>query len=364
MTGMPEGGTAAGKAPEDPFTGGFFALETPVPETLAPDSRGGLPALWGLDDTTPARDSAGAIFAALVRTLRPPRLWLPGWLCAPFAAGLPQDRIRLYRLTPALAPDTASLAALAPGDLLLAVNPFGQTPGPAWAAFVDAHPDTFFVEDCAQSLATGRAPWGDWQLFSPRKLMGVPEGGFLVPRTARARAITLPPAALPPDPARSAARRAPMQLRRDRPADNTLWHPLHQQAEAMGDNADRAIDPAALALLARINPAPMIAARKANAARLAAALPPALQPLPRDPAAAPFGLPLLLPRRDALLPALYRAGIFPAVHWRDILSPPAWEDDHIRAATIVTLPCDHRYGPARMDHLATALLSLVAKDVP
>ncbi len=356
-TGMPEGSVASEKTPDDPFIGGFFALETP-----APDRSGGLAALWGLDDTTPARDSAGAVFAALVRALRPPRLWLPGWLCAPFAVGLPGDRIRLYRVTPALAPDTASLGDLAPGDLLLAVNPFGQTPGPAWAAFVAAHPDTFFVEDCAQSLATGRAPWGDWQLFSPRKLMGVPEGGFLVPRTARARAITLPPAALPPDPGRSAARRAAMQLRRDRPADNALWHPLNQAAEAMGDNADRAIDPAVPAMLARIDPAPMIAARRANAARLAASLPARLQPLPPDPAAAPFGLPLLLPGRDTLLPALHAAGLFPAVHWRDILSPPTWEDDHARAATIVTLPCDHRYGPARMDRLAQTLLSLLAKD--
>jgi hypothetical protein len=357
MTGMPEGSTASEIALDDPFIGGFFALETP-----APDSRGGLPALWGLDDTTPARDSAGAVFAALVRALGPPRIWLPGWLCAPFAAGLPADRICLYRVTPTLAPDTASLGDLAPGDLLLAVNPFGQTPGPDWATFVAAHPDTFFVEDCAQSLATGGAPWGDWQLYSPRKLMGVPEGGFLVPRTARARAITLPPATLPPDPERCAARLAPRQLRRDHPTDNGLWHPLYQQAESLGDNADRAIDPAAHGLLARIDPAPMIAARQRNAARLAAALPPALQLLPRDPAAAPFGLPLLLPRRDAILARLHRAGIFPAVHWRDILSPPTWEDDHARAASIVTLPCDHRYGPAQMDRLATTLLSLLPKD--
>jgi hypothetical protein len=356
---MPEGGTASERTPEDddPFIGGFFALET-----LSSAGTDSFAALWGLDDTTPARDSAGAVFAALVRRLDPPRIWLPGWLCAPFTLGLPQDRLRLYRVTHTLAPDTASLSDLAPGDLLLAVNPYGQTPGPAWAAFVAAHPDTFLVEDCAQTLATGRAPWGDWQLYSPRKLMGVPEGGFLVPRTARARAITLPPATLAPDPARSAARLAPLQLRRDRPADNALWHPLYQLAESLGDNADRAIDPAARAMFARIDPAPMIAARQRNAARLAAALPPALQPLPRDPAAAPFGLPLLLPRRDTLLPALHRGGIFPAIHWRDILSPPTWEDDHARAASIVTLPCDHRYGPAQMDRLATTLLSLLAKD--
>jgi dTDP-4-amino-4,6-dideoxygalactose transaminase len=343
---------------DTPLIGGFFPLE---PAT-APAPRAAFPGA----DPQLARDSAGAAFGALVRLLDPPRIWLPGWLCAPFAMGLPADRLRLYRVTPDLAPDTASLAALGPGDLLLAVNHFGRAPGPAWTAFVAAHPDVFFVEDCAQALDTGTSPWGDWRLYSPRKLMGVPEGGFLLPRTPRARA--LPPPAIPADPARSAARRAPMALRRDHPGDNALWRPLHQQAEALADNADRAMDATAFATLAQIDTAPMIAARRANAARLFHRLPSGAAPLYdlTDPPFAPFGLPVLLPpaRRDAILAHLHAQGIFAAVHWRDILSPPDWAEDHARAAAIVTLPCDHRYGPADMDRVATALARALQEETP
>lgn len=342
-----------------PLIGGFFALE-PASATPSPIFPGADPRL--------ARDSAGAAFGALVRLLDPPRIWLPGWLCSPFAYRLPANRLRLYRVTPDLAPDTTSLTALGPGDLLLAVDHFGRAPGPGWAAFVATNPETFFVEDCVQALDTGAAPWGDWRLYSPRKLMGLPEGGFLIPQTPRARAIALPPAAIPPDPARSAARRAPMALRRDHPGDNALWHPLHQQAEALADNADRAMDPAALALMAQLDPAPMIAARRANAARLARRLPDGARPLYdlTDPPFAPFGVPVLLPpaRRDAILARLHAQGLFPAVHWRDILSPPDWAEDHARAASIVTLPCDHRYGPADMDRLAAALARALQEETP
>ncbi len=354
LTGI-DGSETQGKA----LIGGFFALETP----RSPPA-GGVLALWGADPRL-ARDSAGSAFGALARALAPARIWLPGWLCRPFAEGLPGDRLRLYRVTPALAPDIASLSDLAAGDLLLAVDHFGRAPGPAWTAFVAARPEVHFVEDCAQALDPGTPPWGDWRLYSPRKLMGVPEGGLIVPVSPRARALSAP--ALPPEPARSAARAAPMRLRRDHPARNALWHPLHQSAEAMGDNADRAIDPAALALLATIDPAPMIAARKRNFTRLAAALPPGARPLwpgLTDPPFAPFGLPVLLPpaRRDAILAGLHAQGIFPAVHWREILSPQDWAEDHARAAAIVTLPCDHRYRAGEMDRIATALASLLAGE--
>ena len=103
LTGIDES-QAEGKT----LIGGFFALETaanPPAESVL--------ALWGADPRL-ARDSAGAAFGALARALAPARIWLPGWLCRPFAEGLPGDRLRLYRVTPALAPDIASLADLAP----------------------------------------------------------------------------------------------------------------------------------------------------------------------------------------------------------------------------------------------------------
>jgi dTDP-4-amino-4,6-dideoxygalactose transaminase len=214
------------------------------------------------------------------------------------------------------------------------------------------------VEDGAQCLDSGQPAWGDWRLFSPRKLFGVPEGGLLVPLSDSARSAGLTGPAKPSDPALSDQRRRPMDLRRKHPQDNALWHPAHQAVEAMGEVSDRAMDPAALALLTSLDPMPMIAARRANFAILAQHLA-NFAVLPEGaPEFAPFGFPVRLPAqsRDQVLQQLHAQGIFPAVHWRDIAAPLSFAADHARAATLATLPCDHRYGRPEMERVADAFL--------
>lgn len=332
-------------SPDDPaLIGGAFGLEPPGP--------GGLADLWRLDPAL-AWENASSALAALVAQRAPGAVWLPGYLCAHMAAAVPAARRRFFPLTADLAPDTAALAALAPGDLVLAVNYFGRAPGAPWRAFVAAHPQVSFVEDCAQALDPATPPWGDWRLYSPRKLMGVPEGGLLVPVSARAGMLSGP--RLPHDPAGAARRRRPMALRAAEPANNALWHPLFQAAENAGTVSARAMDPAALVVLAGVDPAPMIAARRANFARLHGRL--ADHALLMGPGAgfAPFGFPVLVPpaRRDAVLGRLHAAGIFAAIHWRDLAAPAGMTAEHALAARLITLPCDHRYGPAEMDRIAT-----------
>lgn len=328
-------------SPDTALIGGAFGLEPP--------GTGGLADLWRLDPAL-AWENATSALAALVAQLRPGAVWLPGYLCAHMAAAVPPARRRFFPLTADLAPDTAALTALAPGDLVLAVNYFGRAPGAGWRAFVAAHPQVSFVEDCAQALDPTAPAWGDWRLYSPRKLMGVPEGGLLVPVSDRARAIEGP--RLPADPQGAAQRRLPMQLRAREPLANALWHPLFQAAEQAGEISDRAMDPAALEGLAGIDPGPMIAARRANFARLDARL--AAHGLLTGPGDgfAPFGYPVLVPsaRRDAVLGRLHGGGIFAAVHWRELAAAAG----QALAARMITLPCDHRYGPAEMDRIADA----------
>ena len=333
--------------------GGFFGLALPG----APKQVGrGLAEAWGVAGTRHAWSNATSAFAALVTHLRPGAVWLPGYICADFVAAVPQDKRRFFPLRHDLAPDIAALEGLlCPGDMLLAVDMFGRAPGKEWRDFVAAHREVTFVEDCAQALDIP-CPWGDWRLFSPRKLLGIPEGGLLAPVSARARSqvMDLPGPVEAPDAARVMERLAPALTRLGLPESNDLWHPMHQAAEAREEVTGHAMSVLARALLAVQDSMRIAAARRRNFRHLAARLTPQAAFSESDPAFVPFGFPVLLPPedRDRVRAHLHARRIFPAVHWTHIAAPPSFINDHLRARSLLTLPCDHRYDLEDMDRLA------------
>lgn len=332
--------------------GGFFGL--------ASAGAGDLVAHWGAE-AAPGWVNATSALAALVAHLRPGAVWLPGYICAELVAAAGPCPLRFFPLGADMAPDGAALEGrLAPGDLVLAANMFGRAPGAAWRAFVTAHPQVTFVEDCAQALDTGGPAWGDWRLYSPRKLVGVPEGGILVPVSGRAegQADGLGPKE-PADAHGYARRLAPMAARAQAPETPGQWHALHRAAEASQAVSDQAMSDAAWRLLATLEPAPMIAARKRNFAALARVLGDHAALPETDPAFAPMGFPVRVAAeaRAQVLAHLHGAGVFAAVHWRDIPAPPDFAADHARAASLITLPCDHRYGDAQMERVAETFLA-------
>ena len=325
--------------------GGFFGSEVP--------GAGGLADLWQLDPGL-CWENLSSAFAALIGHLNPGTVWMPGYLCRHMAAAVRPDQRRYFPLTAALEPELTAFDALQDGDLVLAVSYFGRPLGSDWRQAVAARPGVWFAEDCAQSLDTEAAPWSDWRLYSPRKLMGVAEGGVLVPVSDRAKAARMVGPSLPADPQRVEQRLQPMRLRQARPMDNALWHPLHQAAETAGMVSDRAMDPEAQALFATLDPAPMIAARRANFARLALHLVDHAVIMDPKPSFAPFGFPVRLSggQRDRVLERMHKQGVYPAVHWREIAAPVSFADDHLRSTELATLPCDHRYDLLDMDRLA------------
>lgn len=339
--------------------GGFFGLERPGPGAPATD----LLTHWQAS-AAPAWVNATSALAALVAALRPQRVWLPGYLCTELVAAVPPPARRFFALRDDLEPDIAALEGrLAPGDLLLAVNMFGRAPGADWRGFVAAHPGVSFVEDCAQALDTGAPAWGDWRLYSPRKLVGVPEGGILVAVSGRARAMAPqvhPDMGLRADDGPGCrARLAPLLARQAAPHDNAAWPGLHRAAEASHRIGPAPISGFARDLLTRLDPAPMSAARKRNYAHLSRllgdhALRPEAAP---EFAASGFAVQVPAARRAAVLAQLHGAGIFAAVHWRAIPAPAAFGADHARAAGLISLPCDHRYGPGEMEAVAEIFLA-------
>ena len=326
-----------------PPLGGFFGLELP-------ETGGGLLAHWGAARGLAFANATSAL-AALVRAQAPGRVWFPGYVCAEFAEAAPEAARRFYAVGEDLGPEVATLQP-GPGDLVVGVNYFGRASA-GWRGLVAAHPQVTFVEDCAQALDTGQGAWGQWRLYSPRKLAGIPDGGLLVPVGDAA----LPPAPVAPPVAAVQAALAAKLARMEHPMDNALWHPMNQTQEAAHAVSGQAMSELSRRLLGLVDVAAVSERRHANYRVLARALGRWAVLGEDDPGFVPFGFPVRLEqgRRDAVAQALYAQGIFPAVHWRDLPGVPSARD-RARADTWLTLPCDQRWSEEDMARMARAFV--------
>lgn len=344
----------ASRTPRPTPIGGFFGIELPTAIGAA-----SVRARWQLPGPQAAFATARSAFKGLLDALTSGSVFVPAYLCPEMTAVVPAARRRFYPVDARLSPQVPFLAArVKPGDLVLAVDYFGRPPGAEFLDYVARQPDVHFVEDCAQALATGRAAWGDWQLYSPRKLVGVPDGGLLVARSARAAATRLADS-VPGDCATAVDRARAQWMRYEDEGEehNDLWYPIHSAKEEAFGVARTRISRLTWELLERLDMEAIATARRSNHAVLAGLL--ADVALVGGPAEGwvPMGFPVRVPaqRRDAIRQRLFDARIFPAVHWEHLAAPAEeFAPEHVLAASELTLPCDQRYTAAQMERLAVA----------
>ena len=334
--------------------GGFFERHDPD------DAPGGPSVLeaWTGDRAWAAFVNARSAFAALVGTLPGATIWLPAFVCGDLVDPSFADRVRFYPVGEGFAPDLAGVEpGMVAGDLVLFVAWFGQPVGPGVQAFARRRTDLHIVEDRAQALAVGPASDNGWTLYSPRKLLGVADGGLLV---APAGAATLPRPDTSPDSA--ALWRAPL-LRHDDPLgrNNAVWHIVNQGKEAAMAVTSEAMTERSLAILSRTSLSSLVGPRLANWRLLDRALH-RWAVLPANLAVPSLGYVLKLEpdARDAVLTDLHAYRIFAAVHWPSIAGPAQdFPRETQWTRELITLPCDHRYGEADMVRMARRVEALL-----
>jgi hypothetical protein len=146
--------------------GGYFELELPPAEAM-------------LHDDALRFQSSRAAFLALLRTLRPAAVWMPWYICDAMLEPLRMTGtlVKRYRLDAQLRVQSLDIAH---GEWLVYVNYFGLC-----AQQIDdvlsRFPRERVIIDNAQAFF---APPADClaSLYSPRKFLGVPDGGYLVTR--------------------------------------------------------------------------------------------------------------------------------------------------------------------------------------
>src|SRR5581483_4064910 len=150
-----------------------------------------------------------------------------------------------------LDPDPDALdRQLEPGDAVVVIDYFGRLPPVALRALAARRRDVQWIEDRAQRLDPADG-WGDFLIYSPRKLVGVPDGGVVVARG--------PLPALPAPRARPATLQAPSGLLRlEDDAASETWFARFREEEAAHSAAPEAISRLTRLLLERLPLAPLL----------------------------------------------------------------------------------------------------------
>lgn len=295
--------------------------------------------------------SARAAFAALVHSRRPARLWLPWLTCGVMLQVAVESgtRVMRYRLEADGSPDQQ--LRLEGDDLLLFVNQYGLRGSQAKAAIESFSPDRVVLDNAQAWFAPALDCLAT--LYSPRKFVGLPDGGLIRTRLA----LSVPPGNEPA----SGARMAHLQLRAQGRIESGLLAFRKSEASLAGESM-QGMSRHTEKVLDHIDFAPRARQRRDNFDYLSARL----QERNRltwvaEADDVPICYPMLVVGGNELRRRLAEQAIFCPVYWPEVaaLAGPeaAWEAQ--LANDVLCLPIDHRYGPAEMQRVSDTVLELL-----
>lgn len=355
---------AGGRTRQRLIGGGAFPLPAPSAIPMPPEA-GFLPApTYSLIRLVNAR-SAFWLLAKSTGTLR---VWLPSYICQSVVDGFAaaNTQVLFYAVCEQLrCVNDAWLAQVRPDDVVLRVHYFGFKNDDPVVQAATAR-GARIVDDAAQALLSDDIG-ADAQVlvFSPRKFVGVPDGGYLAYLNG-ALHITQP-AEVPPD-AWWRTSLAAVVGRRDFEAgsESRAWHTNFQEAERAAPIGAFAMSSLSRVLLeGAIDYDAIRVQRRKNFAVLLEMLAEHAMFHRLPGSTVPLGFPVRLAHRDSVRRSLFAQQIFPAVHWLlPATLPDGHEESRRLSESILTLPSDQRYDEDDMRRVAHALLEAVDQQRP
>lgn len=294
--------------------------------------------------------NARSAFVLLARELEPPRVWLPSYLCKTIVQALPGATIHFYPVDARLQiASNVWISEVQAGDLVVFIDYFGFAADSLAIGGVKQR-GAWVLEDASQALLSRVTnPLSDFVVYSPRKFLGVPDGGILLFQSGRSFAYE--PLLEPPAAWWLQAWRASLLRREfDRHGGARHWYDLYRAIEdATPYEPVRMSQLSAWLLQHHFNYAEIARRRIANYQRLLDGLGEyALFPsLPEG--VVPLGFPICIAQRAGVQQQLFAHNIYPPIHWEIAgVVPRTYGESHHLASQILTLVCDQRYGKEEM----------------
>jgi hypothetical protein len=316
--------------------GGFFELELRKGHHPFPDAR--------------AYNLARSAFQALLLAQKVRRVWMPHLLCAvmPDAAlGVGVEVVR-YGLTPALEP--ICLPSLATDEAFLYVNYFGVKDAYIRDTLVRQLRHGLIVDNSQALFSTPED--GVPTLYSPRKFVGVPDGGWLVNG----------PDDLSQAVPGTSANRFEALLGRLADPPHAHYAAFLDVEHALGAEGLRGMSAATTRLLDSIDYPHIKRRRQENFSRLHDALGPVNDLGAMSLALAPaLCYPFIAQDPDEaarIRETLLNERVYVPCYWREVLSAPdAPALERELAGRLLPLPIDQRYGAEDMNRLAAIVIN-------
>jgi hypothetical protein len=327
------------ESPTRSIVGGVFGLELSEHPTQPPF----------LDERAICFINARSALHCLLRDLAPRTLWIPSYLCdVIIAAARGICPLEFYDVGSDLrAGQGRWIESLNQDDIVLVIDYFGFR---RWLPIAAAIHDrgARIIEDAAQALFLPRAQEADFIIYSPRKFLGVADGGILQSKVRFASSIVR--SEPPPQWWFKAYAARLLRAEYDRGATSRRWFELFQESEREAPIGSYCISDVSMAQLRYgIDYNGVQRERVTNYNILASALSGCALYTDLDDDVVPLGFPVRVPDRDRVCEALYREGLYPPVHWpiRGVV-PEQFQESHRLAGEILTIPCDQRYDAGAM----------------
>jgi len=307
---------------------------------------------------------ARSALVLLQRKLAPVRVWLPSYLCEVMLLAFPRELTEtcFYPVDEQLnISEEGWMDEVQKGDVVVFIDYFGFN---RWDGFADKlrSKGAWIVEDACQALLSKFSPNAHYVICSPRKFVGVPDGGILIAQEGAA----MPDMELPPPPAEwwvdalnASVRRREFDLATD--SKDKSWFALYQKVESTAPlESGRMSELSDLILHTGVDWLSVATRRRENYSWLLERFAEIAiySELPEN--VVPLGFPIRVANRDEVRQRLFDVSIFPAIHWPVSDQIPAeFEATRRLAGEILTIPCDQRMDDAQLERMAKIMKSYI-----
>ena len=309
---------------------------------------------WTSDQNFGLFSTARSIILSLKKELGSQNIWIPELYCDVFKE---VREVKHYLLSKGrFDPDVQFLSEnVKENDIVLVVDYFGTEVSQEFIDFAKQQTSVHWVEDAAHNLMPLKN-WADFTLFSPRKLVGVSDGGILVQNNVTKQKINFSNWTI--DSINSPQSIAPF-LRLVAPEFKNL-HDIYRIEELNLGNELRSMSEFTHWQLNYMKLDEKVSQRRENFLTLQQEFD---QLLPTGlcftPETVPFGFPIYTKNRNEIQRKLAQEDIFAPIHWQSGGNMRTARQALHEASTL-TIPCDHRYFAEDMENIKHNLMKFLA----